>query len=117
MVKTLSSSEAQGQIVGARESLNWRKNMARRKVKNGEKSPWDNVLPDQFQTVAAFLTSDWCQKTFVFFFGKLQTLSFVAVQTGPNASRVPVTVLWIYTKLSFAELCDKHLEDIVKKNQ
>ena len=66
MVKALSSWEAQGQIVGARESLNWRKNMARRKVKNGEKSPWDNVLPDQFQTVAAFLTSDWCQKTFVF---------------------------------------------------
>ena len=51
------------------------------------------------------------------FFGKRQTLSFVAVQTGPNASRVPVTVLWIYTKLSFAELCDNHLEDIVKKNQ
>ena len=32
---TLSSSETQGQIVGARESLNGRKNMARRKVKNG----------------------------------------------------------------------------------
>ena len=41
--------------------------MERRKVKNGEKSPWDNVLPDQFQTVAAVLASDWCQKTFVFF--------------------------------------------------
>ena len=53
--------------MGARESLNGQKNMARRKVKNGEKSPWDNVLPDQFQTVAAVLTSDWCQKTFVFF--------------------------------------------------
>ena len=26
-----------------------------------------NVLPDQFQTVAAVLASDWCQKTFVFF--------------------------------------------------
>ena len=34
------SSETQGQIVGARESLNGRKNKARRKVKNGEKSPW-----------------------------------------------------------------------------
>ena len=32
-------SETQGQIVRARESLNGRKNMARRKVKNGEKSP------------------------------------------------------------------------------
>ena len=29
------SSETQGQIKGARESLNGRKNMARRKVKNG----------------------------------------------------------------------------------
>ena len=34
------SSETQGQIVGTRESLNGRKNMTRRKVKNGEKSPW-----------------------------------------------------------------------------
>ena len=33
-----SSSETQGQIKGARESLNGRKNMTRRKVKNGEKS-------------------------------------------------------------------------------
>ena len=32
-----SSSETQGQIVGAKESLNGRKYMARRKVKNGEK--------------------------------------------------------------------------------
>ena len=38
------------------------KYMARRKVKNREKSPWGNVLPDQFQTVAAVLASDWCQK-------------------------------------------------------
>ena len=37
-----TSSETQGQIVpGARESLiNGQKNMARRKVKNSEKSPW-----------------------------------------------------------------------------
>ena len=38
------SSETQGQIVGARESLNGRKNMAGRKVKNGEKSPWEQCL-------------------------------------------------------------------------
>ena len=37
---TFPSSETQGQIVGARESLKGRKNMARRKVKKGEKSPW-----------------------------------------------------------------------------
>ena len=34
----MSSSETQGQIVGARESLNGQKNMARRKVKDGKKS-------------------------------------------------------------------------------
>ena len=34
----MTSSETQGQIVGARESLNGRENMARRKVKNGENS-------------------------------------------------------------------------------
>ena len=39
-----TSSEAQGQIVGARESLNGRENMAGRKVKNGEKSPWGQCL-------------------------------------------------------------------------
>ena len=39
-----ASSETQGQIKGARESLNGRENMARRKVKNGEKSPWGECL-------------------------------------------------------------------------
>ena len=39
-----SSSETQGQIKGARESLNGRENMARRKVKNSEKSPWGQCL-------------------------------------------------------------------------
>ena len=37
-------SETQGQIVGARESLNGRENVARRKLKNGEKSPWGQCL-------------------------------------------------------------------------
>ena len=37
-------ARTQGQIVGKRESLNWRENMARRKVKNGEKSPWGQCL-------------------------------------------------------------------------
>ena len=62
-----SSSETQGQIVGARESLNGQKNMAQRKVKNGEMRPWGQCLTDQFQTLGAILPSDWCQKTFVFF--------------------------------------------------
>ena len=41
------SSETQGQIVGARESLNGRKNIYGTKkswVKNGEKSPWGQCL-------------------------------------------------------------------------
>ena len=36
-----SSLETQGQILEARESLNGRKNIAQRKVKNSEKSPWE----------------------------------------------------------------------------
>ena len=40
----ITSSETQGQIKGTRESLNGRKNVARRKVKNGEKSPWGQCL-------------------------------------------------------------------------
>ena len=44
VVRQNPSSETQGQIVGARESLNGRKNMARRKVKNGERSPWGQCL-------------------------------------------------------------------------
>ena len=61
-----SSSETQGQIVGVRESLNRWKNMAQKKSKERRKVLGDKVLPDQFQTVAAILASDWCQKTCVF---------------------------------------------------
>ena len=43
-VSKYASSETQGQIVGTTESLNGRKNVARRKVKNGEKSPWGQCL-------------------------------------------------------------------------
>ena len=43
-VSNHSSSETQGQIVGVRESLNGRKNVTRRKVKNGKKSPWGQCL-------------------------------------------------------------------------
>ena len=39
-----TSSQTQGQIVGARESLNGQKNKARRKVKNGQKSPRGQCL-------------------------------------------------------------------------
>ena len=40
----LPSSNTQRQIVGARESLNEWENMAQRKLKNGEKSPWGQCL-------------------------------------------------------------------------
>ena len=38
-----------------------------RKERTARRAPGDNVLPDQFQTVAAVLASDWYQKTCVFF--------------------------------------------------
>ena len=38
-----------------------------KKKRTARRAPGDNVLPDQFQTVAVVLASDWCQKTFVFF--------------------------------------------------
>ena len=40
----IPSSETQGQIMEPRESLNGRENMARRKVKNGQKSHWGQSL-------------------------------------------------------------------------
>ena len=84
-----TSSETQGQIVGARESLNGRKNMAQKKSKERPEEPlgtmtyqtsskWSPpfwlligvrktyVLPDQFQMVTVVPASDWCQKTCVF---------------------------------------------------
>ena len=66
--------------------------MERRKVKNGEKSPWDNVLPDQFQTVAAVLASDWCQKNTSFQVSVLYFSSchiFPPVQTFPRPHYLP----------------------------
>ena len=44
MADSYPFSETQEQRVGARESLNGRKNMAWRKVKNGKKSPWGQCL-------------------------------------------------------------------------
>ena len=36
------------------------------KKRTARRAPGDNVLPDQLQTVAAVLASDWCHKTCVF---------------------------------------------------
>ena len=62
-----TSSETQGANSGGEgKSRRAGKKLAPRKVRDGEKRPWDNVLPDWFRMVAAVLASDWCQKTFVF---------------------------------------------------
>ena len=47
------SSETQGQIVGARESLNCRKNKAQRKVKNSEKQTSSKQLPPFWLLIGA----------------------------------------------------------------
>ena len=52
--------------MGARESLNGRKKWREEKKRKGRRARRDNVLPNQFQTVAGVLASDWCQKTFEF---------------------------------------------------
>ena len=65
---TVSSSETQGQLVGAGKSLNGReKNSGEEKSRTARRAPSDKVLTDQFQTAAVVLASDWCHKTFVFF--------------------------------------------------
>ena len=38
------------------------------KWRTARRAPGDNVLPDQFQTVAAVLASDWCQKNSSLYF-------------------------------------------------
>ena len=62
-----TSSETQGHIVGVRESLNGKKYGTKKSKEMARRAPGDNVLPDEFQMVAAVVTSDLCQKTFVFF--------------------------------------------------
>ena len=55
--------------------IRWRGSHSDRKIRRdgwspknvfARRAPRDNVLADQFQTVAAVLASDWCQKTQVF---------------------------------------------------
>ena len=59
----VSSSETQGQIVGAREkSKRAEKNGTKKSKERREEPPGDNVLPDQLHTVAAVLPSDWAEK-------------------------------------------------------
>ena len=56
----ITSSETQGQIVVARESLNRRKNTARRKVENGEKSPWGQKVPNSRRPSDFWLVPENC---------------------------------------------------------
>ena len=53
--------------MGARESLNGRENMARRKEKNGEKSPGYNVLPDDSKLSRSFWLLIGARKLLCFF--------------------------------------------------
>ena len=53
---------------------------SKKSKEKARRAPGDNVLPDQFSTVTAVLASDWCQKTFVFFW----TLSWAV--TSPRES-------------------------------
>ena len=54
--------------MGAGKSLNGReKNSGEEKSRTKIRAPGDKFLPDQFQTAGIILNSDWCQKTFVFF--------------------------------------------------
>ena len=65
--RPVSSSETQGQLVGAGKSLNGReKNSGEEKSRTTRRAPGDKVLTDQFQTAWVVLASDWCHKTFVF---------------------------------------------------
>lgn len=51
----------------SRFELAWNsKNDPKKSKERGRRAPRDNVLPDKFQKVAAFLASDWSQKTCVF---------------------------------------------------
>ena len=56
---------------------------SKKSKEKARRAPGDNVLPDQFSTVTAVLASDWCQKTFVFFW----TLSWAV--TSPRETRLP----------------------------
>ena len=66
--KLPSSSETQGQLVGARKSPSGRgKNSGEEKSRTTRRAPGDKVLTDQFQTAGVVLASDWFHKTFIFF--------------------------------------------------
>ena len=57
------SSETKGQIVGGEgKSKRTEKFWHEEKQRTARRAPADNVLPDQFQTVAAVLPSDWAEK-------------------------------------------------------
>ena len=69
-----TSSETQGQLVGAGKSLNGREiNSGVEKSRTTRRAPGDKVLTDQFQTAGVILASDWCHKTFGFFCAQSQS--------------------------------------------
>ena len=58
------------------------------------RAPGDNVLPDQFQTVAAVLASDWCQKT-VFFWHQSEARTAATVWNWSGKTLSPGALLAI----------------------
>ena len=82
--KGRSSSETQGQIVVARESLNGWEKMARRKVKNGEESAWGQSFTRPVPNGRGRYGFWLVQETFVFFCpirGQQTLESFLCVLT------------------------------------
>ena len=61
-----SSSETQGQIVGAGKSLNGREKNSGQDSQEAIAREDKLFRTSQFQTVGEVLASDWCQKSFVF---------------------------------------------------
>ena len=75
--KAEASLETQGQIVGARESLNGPKNMARRKKKRtATRAPGDNVLPEKFLGTMSYQTSSKRSPPFCLLIGQKNTNVF-----------------------------------------
>ena len=64
------------------------------------KAPGDNVLPDQFQTVAAVLASDWCQKT-VFFWHQSEARTAATVWNWSGKTLFPGDLLAVLFFSSF----------------
>ena len=107
--KGRSSSETQGQIVGARESLNGWEKMARRKVKNGEESARGQSFTRPVPNGRGHSGFWLVQETFVFFCpirGQQTLESFLCVLTckvHEGVSRSPC-LSWLFAEALHKEV-------------